>query len=689
VNRTKQFRLVFRILIIFVLAPVWLTFSGTVRAESQGKSPFQANASPVNLAPPVNQFSPPVVNSTCFGDVQFFEGVDYSGACEFVFWTGYTTPLPGFTVESVIIATDGWSVRFFKNDDIHGPQTCITDNDPNLWDNYFNDGTVVANNVSLTGVFDTPDCPPPSLPNLVPYTPAGWDFPIVPSTAQGTTTTSTLYANENTYIDFAYMNAGIYTTTNNFRTCLYFDATELQCETIDLWQNETSQITDVLLSLTPTEGWHTLKVITDVDQVIVESNENDNLWERNFYWEGESPFHKIAPADFSNVFSTDVSLSWSSVSDSTSYEYCITMTFGGNCDTGWVTANQNTSVTVTDLTPHDYENYYWQVRALHGMDAIYADGGGWWRFRLRDTRPPGDFTKTGPANGAEYLPTSLTLSWNSSPRAGWYYFCYYSNNSNDCSGEWPMTASFNVALNNLQRNTTYHWQVRAYGTTGTTYADGGTWWTFTTWNNLPAAFSKVNPPDGTVSVSTTPTISWTSSSEVLYYEYCYDKSDNDLCSNWIYAGNNTQASLSNLDYGATYFWQARAVNGGGSTDASDDYHSFTVVARPPGPFVKTGPANGATGVSTSPILGWQGTSPVTQYQYCYSEDDESCENWISNGLSTFVTLTNLSNNTTYYWQVRAVNNDSEPTYANGSLVAFGSFTTLPPTWQIFIPFVSR
>jgi len=33
----------------------------------------------------------------------------------------------------------------------------------------------------------------------------------------------------------------------------------------------------------------------------------------------------------------------------------------------------------------------------------------------------------------------------------------------------------------LALNTTYYWQVRAIGALGTTYADGGAWWSFTTY----------------------------------------------------------------------------------------------------------------------------------------------------------------------------------------------------------------
>jgi len=44
---------------------------------------------------------------------------------------------------------------------------------------------------------------PPSPPNLSAYTPGGWDYPLVPSSVQGTHSVNTLYALGNTYVDWA------------------------------------------------------------------------------------------------------------------------------------------------------------------------------------------------------------------------------------------------------------------------------------------------------------------------------------------------------------------------------------------------------------------------------------------------------------------------------------------------------
>lgn len=124
----------------------------------------------------------------------------------------------------------------------------------------------------------------PSQPNLTPYTPSGWDYPIVPANTTGTYTVNSLYTNQNTYIDWALINSNA-SIANTFRSCLYFDNTEVQCwNTNGLGQNYYAYIEDWALNIVPSVGAHTLKIVTDVDNVVAESNESDNVWAQTFTW---------------------------------------------------------------------------------------------------------------------------------------------------------------------------------------------------------------------------------------------------------------------------------------------------------------------------------------------------------------------------------------------------------------------
>ncbi len=96
-----------------------------------------------------------------------------------------------------------------------------------------------------------------------------------------------------------------------------------------------------------------------------------------------------------------------------------------------------------------------------------------------------------------------------------------------------------------------------------------------------------------------------------------------------------------------------------------DPATYMLPPASPAAFNKTSPGNAATGQPTSLTISWQSTSPVTRYEYCYdTSNDSSCASWTNNNLQTSASLSGLSNNTTYYWQVRARNGSAAPTYAN-------------------------
>jgi hypothetical protein len=201
----------------------------------------------------------------------------------------------------------------------------------------------------------------------------------------------------------------------------------------------------------------------------------------------------------------------------------------------------------------------------------------------------------------------------------------------------------------------------------------------------PGAFDKLSPVDGAADQPLDLTLTWKSSALATSYEYCYDTSDDDACSNWISTGTATLADLSDLSEGTDYYWQVRALNGEGTTYANGSetaFWSFTTEILPPPPaeFDKVSPADGASDQPFDLVLSWASSSGAESYEYCYdTSGDNACSTWISIGGSISATLSGLDEGTDYYWQVRAVNRGGT-TYANGSETAFWSFTTevLPP-----------
>lgn len=126
---------------------------------------------------------------------------------------------------------------------------------------------------------------PTGTPNLAPYTPSGWSYPIVPSSVQGTNTVNTLYAGQPTYIDLAMINNGSSRAWGRAYICLYLDGVEIgQWYASHLRPNYYATVTDWSYTVN-SAGTHTLRIVVDCTNRISESNENDNSWEMAFNWQ--------------------------------------------------------------------------------------------------------------------------------------------------------------------------------------------------------------------------------------------------------------------------------------------------------------------------------------------------------------------------------------------------------------------
>ena len=92
---------------------------------------------------------------------------------------------------------------------------------------------------------------------------------------------------------------------------------------------------------------------------------------------------------------------------------------------------------------------------------------------------PGAFVKLTPVTATTGLATRVTVTWAASTGVTNYEVCADTTNDNACTGAWTRITGTSAAISGRAR-TTYYWQVRAVNAGGTTVANGGTWWSFTT-----------------------------------------------------------------------------------------------------------------------------------------------------------------------------------------------------------------
>ncbi len=118
-------------------------------------------------------------------------------------------------------------------------------------------------------------------PNLTPYKPEGWDDKLLVSAQPGTTTEDAVYAGETAYIDYAYYNNGDADIHETFHTELYVNAALVaKGDGRSLPRNSYGYAPDVIYTF-PEAGTYTLKFVCDSDGNVTESDESDNVYERN------------------------------------------------------------------------------------------------------------------------------------------------------------------------------------------------------------------------------------------------------------------------------------------------------------------------------------------------------------------------------------------------------------------------
>ncbi len=235
-----------------------------------------------------------------------------------------------------------------------------------------------------------------------------------------------------------------------------------------------------------------------------------------------------------------------------------------------------------------------------GLDKV-GYSWGWWLddVRIYTCGAPG---KVSPLPRATNLKATVALSWKPVSGAKSYDYCYDTTDDNACSAWMQHGTSTSVSITGLLPSTTYYWQVRANTAAGIKYADAN-WWSFTT-GPLPAGFAKAGPTNGAVDQTLNPILSWNAAVGATGYEYCADTIDNNVCDGIWKPTAKTSASLAGLGVNSVNYWQVRAVNTFGPTEANAGaWYSFTTT-----PTVYTISGNAGAGGAA---LTYSDGGPVT------------------------------------------------------------------------------
>ncbi|MFZ1082077.1 MAG: fibronectin type III domain-containing protein [Candidatus Kryptoniota bacterium] len=373
-------------------------------------------------------------------------------------------------------------------------------------------------------------------------------------------------------------------------------------------------------------------------------------------------------------------LSWSTSSNAASYQVELSTSSIFTSTIINDSATASTSIPTGALSTST--TYYWRVRAINaaGLSSFSTV----WSFT---TLPPipGVPSLVSPVNGSTNVPLSDLLSWGASTNAASYQveLSTSSNFASTIINDSAITST-SVATGTLSASTTYYWQVRAINAAG--LSGFSTTFSFTTLTPVtaPSVPTLVSPLNGSTNQPLSDTLTWSPSSNASRYQV--EVSTSSSFSSTI-INDSTVTSTSRitgtLTGNTTYYWRVQSVNSVGSSGWSSVW-SFTTLTPLPPPSVPSlvSPLNGSTKQPLSDTLSWSASTSASRYQVELSTSSGFSSTIINDSAVTTTSKTTgtLTENTTYYWRVQAINSAGSSGWSS-----VWSFTTLTAVTAPSVP----
>jgi hypothetical protein len=355
---------------------------------------------------------------------------------------------------------------------------------------------------------------------------------------------------------------------------------------------------------------------------------------------GPQPF-SITAATAGN---TQVALTWGASTGATSYNVRYG-TSSGSYGTTFATGVTGTSSTVTGLT--NGTTYYFMVTAVNASGSVNATS------EVSGTPDgPQPFSITAATAGH----TQVALTWGASTGATSYNVRYGTS-----SGSYGTTFATGVTgtsstVTGLANGTTYYFMVTAVNASGSVNATSEVSGT----PDGPQPFSITAATAGHTQVALT----WGASTGATSYNVRYGTSSGSYGTTFATGVTGTSSTVTGLTNGTTYYFMVTAVNASGSVNATSEVSG---TPNGPQPFSISSAIEGNAQVA----LTWGASTGATSYNVRYGTSSGSYGTTFATGVTgTSSTVTGLTNGTTYYFMVTAVN-------ASGTLDATVEFVRTP------------
>ncbi|MBI5727960.1 MAG: fibronectin type III domain-containing protein, partial [Ignavibacteriales bacterium] len=367
------------------------------------------------------------------------------------------------------------------------------------------------------------------------------------------------------------------------------------------------------------------------------------------------------PSNHQHILTLSSTLTWYSVPNTALYR------LQAATDTNFSSVVLNTILgSVTDTTylfaGLSYNTkYFWRVKAFSAADSS-TDYSAIFDFRTPVEVP----TLSTPLNNSYAVSTSPSLVWASVAGADSYHVQIATTNTFASLVSDGYAAGLSYAVSGLANGTEYFWRVKAIGAFDS--SDFSTEFKFTTSIAVPVLAS---PADNSFGNATNPSLSWGAVTGASGYRV---QVASDVSFTTIVATDTTSSTgfaVAGLSQYTSYYWRVKSISPNDSS-AYSAYFTFTTKIATP---VLSTPADNSYQAALNPALSWAAVSGATTYHLQVATDNTFTALVNDSYPATNSTgLTGLSNNATYYWQVKSKNANDSSIYAS-----YFTFTTLLAT----------
>lgn len=369
----------------------------------------------------------------------------------------------------------------------------------------------------------------------------------------------------------------------------------------------------------------------------------------------------VSPNDAATQQMPDAVLSWHAVINGTGYHVIL----GTDENLTNVIKDTITEESAYRCLQLDFNStYFWKVLAMEGENT--SD---WTEIRSFTTFEKLDLTL--PTNGQENRPVQLPIKWKANfvpggPTLSGFDFYQLQidtmpltqnpfRNPGETLFENPIWNKY-IAIGNTQWlltdayfGKTFHWRIRAIHSKDTSaWSDT---WTFTTKSTIELK----NPNNNLQNAGVSLILEWNNFVGVGQF-VCEINTNPSFNISQTYFLDSLKLLPGKFNYGTTYYWRVlgRHLR---DTTAWSEVRNFTTAAS----VNLASPANGADSVSVNPVFAWHRIFGSAQYQVLYSKDQSfSTVNSLfipaidSIAVPSFKILSDLQNDTEYFWKVRGL-----------------------------------